>query len=343
MSVPDIKKWPSYTFTFQAWIRLRNDFKYVEKKRRQLYSFYTNSGQGFEAFFNADLTLLIISICTKKEFLSIQVSDLGFNKTQEHEQQQQTDSLNDTNCIINDFTDWHSITIMHIPAKNPFHSSQLCVYIDGVLKRDCDFRQPHLSEAFTNINLFGACVNPHSSSNNDITASTTAKAAALVGGVLLNPFKNIFSITGSNINGVSKNDNKYTTSMTSIPSGTQDYVWEASSTLSGQMSSCFVLHDILTDSQIKLLYSLGPNQYNLNLLEMVELSDLKLKFMFYYDAKCCKEDVCYDLSMKNMNSKFIGKRYRLKCLKVIDAQNLDHSTLLYSYLFQGFVECYRRH
>ena len=81
------------------------------------------------------------------------------------------------------------------------------------------------------------------------------------------------------------------------------------------MSSCFVLHEVLTEAQIKILYNLGPNQYNLNLLEISELSDLKLKFMFYYDAKCCKEDICYDLSMKNINSNFNGKRYRLNCLK----------------------------
>jgi hypothetical protein len=318
--VPEIKRWPSYTFSFHCWIRLRNDFKYIEKKRRQLYSFYTNSKQGFEAFFNADLTLLIISICTKKEFLTIQISDLGLNKHQQQQdgqQQMETDG-NNTNCIINDFTDWHSITIMHIPAKNPFHSSQLCVYVDGVLKRACDFRQLYLSEAFTHINLFGACVNSNinlNSNNNDITSTTTAKAAALVGGVLLNPFKNIFSITSSNNNTTNKNDIKYTTSITSIPSGTQDYVWESSTTICGQISSCFVLHEILTEAQIKLLYNLGPNQYNLNLLEISELSDLKSKFMFYYDAKCCKEDICYDLSMKNINSTFNGKRYRLNCLK----------------------------
>ena len=252
----------------------------------------------------------MISVCTKKEFLTIQVSDLGFIKSEN-----QTDSVsNDSNCIINDFTDWHSITIVHVPGKNPFHSSQLYVYIDGMLKRECDLKHPYLYEPFTNISLFGACVHSSNKSANDSTS--TVRAAALVGGVLLNPFKNIFSITSGSGNTASKHDNKFSLATTSIPCGTQDYVWESSAPLSGQMSSCFVLHDAITDAQIKLLHSLGPNQYNINWLEVNELSDLRSKFMFYYDAKCCKDDTVYDLSMRNANAKFIGKRYRLKCLKV---------------------------
>ncbi len=176
-----------------------------------------------------------------------------------------------------------------------------------------------LTEALTNINLFGACSQSTSSHNNynDIVTTSTARAAALVGGVLLNPFRNIFSISTSTVgglNGAARPLDCKTT--TSIPNGTQDIVWESSTSLCGQLSSCFVLHEILTDVQIKVLYSLGPNQYNLNWLELNELNDLRSKFMFYYDAKCCKEDNCYDLSMRNANGKFTGKRYRLKCLKV---------------------------
>lgn len=77
----------------------------------------------------------------------------------------------------------------------------------------------------------------------------------------------------------------------------------------GQMSSCFVLHDAISSLQARLLYELGPNQYTLNWLDIVELNDLKTKFLFHYDAKCCKDLTCYDLSQNNMiklHGKFSG-------------------------------------
>ena len=94
--------------------------------------------------------------------------------------------------------------------------------------------------------------------------------------------------------------------MTSIPSGSQDTVWDPSTCLMGQMSSCFVLNDVMTDIQARLLYELGPNQYAVNWLEIAELSDLRSKFMLHYDAKCYKELTCIDLSSNKMNGKFSG-------------------------------------
>ncbi len=65
--VPAVKKWPGYAFTFHCWLKLRNDLETFEKKRRQLYSFYNEYGQGFEAFFTPDCSSLVVSVCTKKE------------------------------------------------------------------------------------------------------------------------------------------------------------------------------------------------------------------------------------------------------------------------------------
>lgn len=344
IKIPQIKKWPGYTFTFHCWIRLRTDYKYIEKKRRQLYSFYTTSGQGLEAFLTADLTTLVVCICTKKEYLTVQITDLEFENS-EHLQHKYTDvtqntetvslaSFSTSSCIINEFTDWHSIAIMHVPAKNAFSSSRLCVYIDGKLKRDCDFKQPNLFEAFTNVTLFGACSQAQSSPQHG-TSSTVSKASAqastmaavaasAMSKTLIKPFKNIFSITQSLSTQTQASDSKtipvassLSTSITSIPTGTQDIVWEMSTCIQGQLSSCFILYELLTEAQIKLIYSLGPNQYNLNWLELNDLSDLKQKFMFYYDAKCCKVNICYDLAMHSFNAEFVGKRYALKNFKVI--------------------------
>ncbi len=68
--VPPVKKWPGYAFTFHCWLKLRNDLETFEKKRRQLYSFYNEYGQGFEAFFTPDCSSLVVSVCTKKEVSS---------------------------------------------------------------------------------------------------------------------------------------------------------------------------------------------------------------------------------------------------------------------------------
>lgn len=95
--------------------------------------------------------------------------------------------------------------------------------------------------------------------------------------------------------------------VTSIPSNSQDTVWDVSTCLMGQMSSCFVLHDTITDIQARLLHELGPNNFYINWLDIVELNDLKSKFLFNYDAKCCKDLTCFDLSSNKLNGKFSGE------------------------------------
>ncbi len=75
----------------------------------------------------------------------------------------------------------------------------------------------------------------------------------------------------------------------------------------GQMSSCFCLHDTITDHQARLIYELGPNQFALNWLDLHELSDIKLKLLFHYDAKCARQFTCTDLSPSgHLSGKFSG-------------------------------------
>jgi hypothetical protein len=79
-----------------------------------------------------------------------------------------------------------------------------------------------------------------------------------------------------------------------------------STCLMGQMSSCFILHDTVTDAQARLLYELGPNSYYINWLDIIELSDLRAKMVLQYDAKCVKDLTCVDLSPSKMSGKFSG-------------------------------------
>ena len=101
-----------------------------------------------------------------------------------------------------------------------------------------------------------------------------------------------------------------------IPSGSQDTVWDPSTCLIGQMSTCFVLHDVISDIQARLIYELGPNQYAINWLDLPELTDLKSKFVFHYDAKCSKDLNCIDLSANKLSGKFSGENFTCNNFRV---------------------------
>ncbi len=132
----------------------------------------------------------------------------------------------------------------------------------------------------------------------------------------------------------------------SIPSGTQDTVWDPSTCLIGQMSSCFALHDTLTDVQARLIYELGPNQFSINWLDLTELNDLKTKFVFHYDAKCSKDLNCIDLSFNKLSGKFSGEMFICnnfrESLNSIGSVQIFYPLLNYKYKkgcgFTGFDE-----
>lgn len=205
-----MKKWPGHAFTFHCWMKLRSDLDTYEKKRRQLYSFYTDKGEGFEAFFTADCSSLVVSVCTRKEFLSVQLRELDFDasdSTNRQQQQQQQSSPNqspDTTTTASDGEGsnmnttstsdyWHSITIVHVPAKKPFGYSQVCVYIDGVLKKEADLKMPSFSDGFSQIRLGAACSRPNTGV---VVGSQAQSASSYVSSTLTAPFSGLKSVFG---------------------------------------------------------------------------------------------------------------------------------------------------
>ena len=181
---------------------------------------------------------------------------------------------------------------MHIPAKNPFSSSQVCIYVDGVLKKETDLKMPNLNDPLNHIRVGAACSRPVTQTSY-MTVSKTLSAP-------LSNLKSVFSL------GYKSGATEKSLNVTSIPSGSQDTVWDPSTCLMGQMSSCFALHDTMSEFQARLLYEIGPNQYAFNWLDIVELNDFKTKILFHYDAKCCKDLTCLDLSPNKMFGKFSG-------------------------------------
>ena len=113
-------------------------------------------------------------------------------------------------------------------------------------------------------------------------------------------------------------------------------MWDASTCLMGQMSSCFTLHETISDIQARLLYELGPNQFSINWLDIQELSDLKPKFVFHYDAKCTKDLTAYDLSPNKLCGKFSGLSLSCDNFKVLFYLN-SISSYLYLHVMKHIL------
>lgn len=126
LSVPTIRQWagPLTGFSFHCWLRL-DKLETFEQQRRQLYSFYTTSGHGFEAFVTSGGTF-VVAVAHKKEFLAVPLEDGPLD-----------DEL------------WHCIDVCHSAAKRPFGSSLLQVYIDGAKRMECVLKYPSLNEPIT--------------------------------------------------------------------------------------------------------------------------------------------------------------------------------------------------
>jgi hypothetical protein len=189
-----VKKWPGYAFTFHCWIKLRSDLEIFEKKRRQLYSFYSEQGQGFEAFFTSDCSSLVVSVCTKKEFLSVQLRELDFDSSESNRIGQNDNSSanvpqsSQSGANLNNVTStsdyWHSVAIVHVPSKKPFGYTQVCIYVDGVLKKEADLKLPNFNDSFTQIRVGATCFRPQLQTTS-ASSSLTAPLANL---------KNVFNL-----------------------------------------------------------------------------------------------------------------------------------------------------
>ena len=123
ITVPQIRQWsgPAAGFSFHCWLRLDKMDTFTQQ-RRQLYSFYTSGGNGFEAFVTSGGTF-VVAVAYKKEFLAVPLEDGPLD-----------DEL------------WHCIDVCHAAAKRPFGSSSLTVYIDGAKRMECALKYPSLSE-----------------------------------------------------------------------------------------------------------------------------------------------------------------------------------------------------
>ncbi|RMX38939.1 hypothetical protein pdam_00016423 [Pocillopora damicornis] len=274
ISVLGMQKWPGHSFTFHAWICLgsdkikeRSDLS-VDRKifhyRRMLYSFFTTSGAGLEAFFSST-GHLVVAVCNKKEYTSVTVPV----------------------CQLCDQT-WHSVAVSHIPSRRPFGQSTVSVYVDGVLKISCPMKFPSLSEDISSCQIGSGSLQTNSSPQEyqDVNTRSSQKR-----------FTFPLSFPGLSTEPSLPH-------CSTISAGAQDYVWGVPTSLHGQLGPVCVFSEGLQENYITALYVAGPNDLNLfqpvdaSTSAQLALNDLTPKLVLFYISKAGRDHdlLCSDLT-----------------------------------------------
>ncbi|XP_078407580.1 neurobeachin-like protein 1 isoform X1 [Cetorhinus maximus] len=278
--VPTIQRWPGYAFSFFAWLCLdqgqeASGILGKGSKRKQLYSFFTASGTGFEAFLTSSGGL-VVAVCTKKEYMTVMLPDHCF-----------CDSL------------WHSIAVVHVPAKRPFGQSLVYIYVNGQQKLSAPLKFPTMNEPFTSCCIGSAgqrTTTPPPSQIPDPPFSLSISSGRASLSAILS------STTWSGLPGKPESVTKL------ISAGTQDSEWGSPTSLEGQLGSVLVFHDALQSSQVKALYLSGPNCISPLKAQESELTDLTSKLLLHYTPKACKSPICLDLSPNLFHGRLTGHK-----------------------------------
>nr|XP_046254941.1 neurobeachin-like protein 2 isoform X3 [Scatophagus argus] len=287
--VPTVQRWPGSGFAFHAWLCLNMEFSNNRKppanfgtgtqhdmgkgpRRKQLYSFFTASGTGLEAFFTME-GVLVVAVCTKKDYMAVALP--------EH-------PLADS-C-------WHSVAIVHIPGRRPFGQNLVTIYIDGEQRLTAQLRFPSFSEPFTS-----CCIG----SAGHRTPTTTTSPNLLMSSYS-NPSSPEFafpahapSLIRSQSFPASFAGGRWgslgDSPVHTIPAGLQDTEWGTPTSLDGLLGTVFICHEALQQTQTRALHAVGPNHVSLFKADG-ELSDLNSRLLLYYTPQAFKSQICLDLS-----------------------------------------------
>ncbi|XP_048664305.1 neurobeachin-like protein 1 isoform X11 [Marmota marmota marmota] len=280
ISVPPIQKWPGSAFSFSAWFCLDQDqltLGVANKggKRKQLYSFFTGSGMGFEAFITHS-GMLVVAVCTRREYATVMLPDHSF-----------CDSL------------WHNITIVHMPGKRPFGQSLVYIYDNGQQKVSAPLRFPAMNESFTSCCIGSAgqrtTTPPPSQIPDPPFSSPITPHRASFGGIL-----------SSASWGGATEKSKLVTKL--ISAGTQDSEWGCPTSLEGQLGSVIIFYEALQPPQVKALYLAGPNCLSPWKCQENDMADLPGNILLHYTAKACKNSICLDLSTNCLHGRLTGNK-----------------------------------
>ncbi|XP_029462161.1 neurobeachin-like protein 1 isoform X2 [Rhinatrema bivittatum] len=280
IAVPTIQKWPGSAFTFYTWLCLDQD-QFTSSvsskggKRKQLYSFFTGSGIGFEAFITSS-GMLVVAVCTKKEYATVMLPEICF-----------CDSL------------WHNIAIVHVPGKRPFGQSLVYIYVNGQQMLSAPLKFPSMNEPFISCCIGSAgqrTTTPPPSQIPDPPFSFPAvPSRTSLSGILSSP-------TWGGLLG----NSEFATKL--ISAGTQDSEWGSPTSLEGQLGSVIVFHEALQLSQVKALYLAGPNCLCPWKTLESEMADLPGKILLHYTPKACRNPMCLDLSPNLLHGRLTGHK-----------------------------------
>uniref|UniRef100_A0A8C4NEY2 Neurobeachin-like protein 2 n=1 Tax=Eptatretus burgeri TaxID=7764 RepID=A0A8C4NEY2_EPTBU len=282
ITVPAIERWPGNGFSFHTWLCLEPDQPRGVGllRRRQLYSFFTSSGMGFEAFFTAT-GVLAVAVCTKKEHVTVTLPDSIFQ---------------DGN--------WHCVAVVHTASRRTlFFQNVVNIYVDGQLKQTAQLKFPPLNEPFTS-----CCIG--SAGNRTITPSPSQIPEISVPSVPTGQLAGL-SISPSRpsvLPGLTPGRPATSADVRTIPAGTQDGEWGSPSSLRGQLGTVFVFHDTLQLVHLKALHRAGPNNHFPFRAPEVELLDLPSKMLLHYTPKACHNLMCLDLAPSQLfDGRLTGK------------------------------------
>ncbi|KAM4836011.1 neurobeachin-like protein 1 [Thomomys bottae] len=281
ISVPPIQKWPGSAFSFSAWFCLDQDqltLGIANKggKRKQLYSFFTGSGMGFEAFLTHS-GMLVVAVCTKREYATVLLPDHSF-----------CDSL------------WHNVTIVHMPGKRPFGQSLVYIYDNGQQKVSAPLRFPAMNEPF-----ISCCIG---SAGQRTTTPPPSQIPDPPFSSPITPHRTSFGgILSSASWGGTVEKSKSVTKL--ISAGTQDSEWGCPTSLEGQLGSVIIFYEALQPPHVKALYLAGPNCLSPWKCQESAVADLPgNNILLHYTAKACKNSICLDLSTNCLHGRLTGNK-----------------------------------
>ncbi|WAR10788.1 NBEL1-like protein [Mya arenaria] len=262
-----IRKWPGTAFSFHAWLCLSASVDRELQNIPAAQTFLSNSGSGFEAFIK-ESGELTISVFSKKDHHSVTVPETGAILLDEH---------------------WHDVCIVHTNSKRPFVSSQLNVYVDGKLRLNSQLKYPNMTEQFTSCRVGAHVWNLQQSAEAEKAISPQPQKK-------ISPFKFL-------TRGASKSNNSVP-GVDCIPCGSEDDQYGIPIPLNGQIGSVCLFHEPVSATQVKCLYSAGPNNLTV-FLEESDVLDLPGKM-------ACKDCKIMDLSA-NQNEEILSGQ---KCTNI---------------------------
>uniref|UniRef100_A0A8C1J1J3 Neurobeachin-like protein 2 n=1 Tax=Cyprinus carpio TaxID=7962 RepID=A0A8C1J1J3_CYPCA len=284
IAVPTILRWPGFAFSFFAWLSLDQDQlgqPSKGEKRKQLYSFFTPGGTGFEAFISS-AGVLVVAVCTKKEYVTVMLPDYCF-----------CDSLWKLSAPLKypTMTEVRETTLyMHLkPTQNSLYQSGQVFYCVCCVS---------LSQAFTSCCIGSAghrTTTPPPSQIPDPPFSGGNPSGRSSFGAILPGWGGLLGTKPESVTKL-------------ISAGTQDSEWGSPTSLQGQLGSVMVFHEPLQASHVKALCSAGPNCISPFKSQEAELGDLAPKLLLHYSPKACRKAICLDLSPNMLHGRLTGNK-----------------------------------